>query len=93
MIGCCIIKDKFNDLQPHTVHQALRSSCYALMMGNDQNERELPIHKEEVQDFYIGVYPVTNAQYVVFLDDYGSNKVKASMYAGQEMVFADSWGM
>jgi len=65
------------------------------MMGNDKGgyEDERPVHPVFVQDFWIGVYPVTNEQYAVFLNDYGNGNVEAGKYAGKNMVKIHQWGM
>ena len=47
----------------------------------------------EVKDFWMGKYPVTNRQYLAFMLDYESDKVKAGSYAGQEMLESNRWGL
>jgi formylglycine-generating enzyme required for sulfatase activity len=37
-------------------------------LGADISEREKPIHRVELSPFWIGKYPVTNAQYALFLE-------------------------
>lgn len=62
-------------------------------MGSEEQEREQPIHKVSVPDFCIGMLPVTNSQYAVFLNDYKSEKVKSGDNEGQVMVYEHRWGV
>ena len=56
-------------------------------------ERELPLHDVSLSDFYIGKYEVTNEEYAVFLNDYGSAQVKDGAYKGELMVGEYKWGI
>lgn len=38
----------------------------SFQMGRDESADERPIHKVTVPDFYLGQYPVTNAEYMAF---------------------------
>ncbi len=49
-------------------------------------EDESPIHTVEIDSFYLSKYEVTNAQYVQFLNKYGSNKVKDGEFKNQIMI-------
>ncbi|MEM8529011.1 MAG: SUMF1/EgtB/PvdO family nonheme iron enzyme, partial [Bacteroidota bacterium] len=52
------------------------------------------IHKDKIiKDFHIGKYPVTVEEYVLFLNCYGSDVVKAGEYKGQEMVEEYRWSL
>ncbi len=48
---------------------------------------------KDIPDFYIGKYPITNAQYAAFLNDYGSDEVKTGEYAGEKMIREHNWSM
>ena len=43
-------------------------------MGSNEYEAEQPIHKVEVPSFYLACYPVTNAQFVAFLNEKGNQE-------------------
>ncbi|TEU19250.1 MAG: hypothetical protein E3J21_04305 [Anaerolineales bacterium] len=54
----------------------LKYECYVpageFVMGDDQGDRdEKPAHKVYLDAFYIGQYPVTNAEYKRYMDDIG----------------------
>ena len=42
-------------------------------------------HSVTLPDFFMGKYPITNSQYALFLQDYGSDEVKSGEHAGQKM--------
>lgn len=46
----------------------------AFNMGSDKYEAGQPIHKVEVPSFYLACYPVTNAQFVAFLNEKGNQE-------------------
>ncbi len=50
-------------------------------------------HSVTLPNFYIGKYPVTNAQYALFLQDYQSDEVKSGEHSGQKMIGEYSWGV
>lgn len=56
------------------------------VMGNDDGEAdERPAHRVNVNSFYMDKYEVTNAQFVNFLKEYGSDRVKEGSYAGRAL--------
>lgn len=61
-----------------------------LMGNNEGNIEERPEHIVSLDDFEIGAFEVTNLAYTVFLNRYGSNKVKQS---GKLMVDNFPWGV
>lgn len=65
------------------------------IMGNNHSQYgdEKPEHEVSVPDFLLGKYPVTNAQYAAFLQEYGSDTVKSGAYSGQKMIDPHSWGI
>ncbi len=67
----------------------------SFMMGDNQSpdKRQKPEHLVTVPTFYMAQYTVTNAQYAVFLNEYGSSTVKTGEYAGEEMVNEYRWGV
>lgn len=65
----------------------------AFQMGSEESEREKPVHEVTVPEFYITRYPVTNAQFVAFLNDYDSDLVKRGKYAGRKMIESSSKGI
>ncbi len=62
-------------------------------MGNTSYTRESPVRTITVSTFYITKKIITNAQYALFLNEYGSQTVKAGEYAGKTMFVTDSWGI
>ena len=66
-------------------------------MGSNEYDREKPIHDVTLDDFYMGKYEVTNKQFAEFLNDYGSDKIKTSEFAGKEMIKesagSENWGL
>ncbi|RPI01882.1 MAG: hypothetical protein EHM72_05455 [Calditrichaeota bacterium] len=54
---------------------------------------ELPVHEVALDSFQISKYEVTNAQYAKFLNEYGSDQVKAGEFAGETMIFEYSRGV
>lgn len=65
----------------------------AFEMGSNKSDRERPIHSVQVPTFHMGKYPITNAQYALFLNTYGSAIVKSGPNQGQKMVYEHHWGM
>ena len=63
------------------------------LMGSEPLEREQPIHKVKLKDFYIGKYPITNQQFASFLRDYQSNTVKSGKYKGEKIIESHPWGV
>ena len=63
------------------------------MMGSDEEDDEKPVHKVKLSTFEISKYEVTNLQYAVFLNRYGSEKIKTGDYEGQEMIYEHNWGV
>jgi formylglycine-generating enzyme required for sulfatase activity len=43
-------------------------------MGSERSDREQPIHQVEVQDYYLGRFPVTNKQYLQFVEAAGQHE-------------------
>ncbi|MBN2411710.1 formylglycine-generating enzyme family protein [candidate division KSB1 bacterium] len=63
-------------------------------MGRDDIEAdEKPAHPVYLDAYFIDKYEVTNAQYAAFLNDYGSDKVRAGEYFGQTMIYEHSRGV
>ncbi|MBK8567368.1 MAG: SUMF1/EgtB/PvdO family nonheme iron enzyme [Saprospiraceae bacterium] len=56
-------------------------------------DNEKPVHHVTLGDFSIGKYEVTNEEYAVFLNEYGSTTVKNGPNKGQEMIGEDEWGI
>ncbi|MEO1715305.1 MAG: formylglycine-generating enzyme family protein, partial [Bacteroidota bacterium] len=46
-----------------------------------------------LDSFSIGSYEVTNLAYAIFLNRYGSNKVKTGEYSRQKMIYESVWGL
>ena len=76
-----IIKSEI-DIEPEMVF--VEGGTY--QMGSEESYDTEPVHTVSVDDFYIGKYEITNAQFCAFLNDYGSDKVKSGKYAGQTMI-------
>ena len=62
------------------------------MESNDSSD-EKPIHKVILSDYQISTYEITNQQYATFLNQYGSDKIKEGIYAGEEMIYEHDWSM
>lgn len=50
-------------------------------------------YKIILTSFYIGKYLVTNSEYVQFLNNYGTNKVKLGPFSGEDLVEEHEWGI
>jgi len=62
-------------------------------MGSNDYDSEKPIHAVTVPSFEMGKYEVTNAQFCLFLNDYGAEKVKSGNDSGQTMIYEHDWGV
>lgn len=60
-------------------------------MGSDKYDREKPIHKPHVDGFWMARYPVTNAQYRLFIEADGYNKREWWTDAGWQQRERDGW--
>jgi len=61
-------------------------------MGDHYNEGssdELPVHSVTLDDFFLGKYEVTHAEYIEFLNDYGVNS--DGSYNGTELIVIGSY--
>ena len=63
------------------------------MGSNDGSSDEKPPHQVTVSDFYMGKYEVTNAEFAIFVNNYGSDKVKNGDFKGQGMIYEHKWGL
>ncbi len=63
----------------------IRSASF-LMGSNDGAYDEKPLHTEQLNEFEISPYEVTNAQYVRFLNEYKRTTVKEGFYKDQPMI-------
>jgi formylglycine-generating enzyme required for sulfatase activity len=59
--------------------------------GCEENEK--PPHQVRLDDFRIGQYEVTNEEFAVFLNDYGSLQVKSGPYEGETMISLNEFGI
>ena len=50
-----------------------------------------PAHEVALSSFYLSRYEITNEQFCVFLNEYGSGYVKEGKYKGKEIVHHDKW--
>jgi len=64
-----------------------------LDMGSASFADENPVRKVTVGSFYMHQFEVTNSQYALFLNAYGSDVVKGGGNAGQDMIFEEEWGL
>ncbi len=62
-------------------------------MGSNEHGRESPIHTVQIPTFHMGKYLITNAQYVLFLNAYGSIAVKPDSNERQKMIDEHHWGV
>lgn len=68
-------------------------------MGFDKNkfkeifayDIEMPVHKVYLNDFYIDKYPVTNGDYLEFINDNGYSNFKHWLSEGWEAVKQNNW--
>lgn len=68
-------------------------------MGFDKNifknifayDIEMPVHKVYLNDFYIDKFPVTNAEYLEFINDNGYKNFKFWLSEGWEAVKQNNW--
>ena len=62
-------------------------------MGNASYTRESPVRTVTISTFYITKNTITNSQFALFLNEYGSQTVKTGDFAGKSMFVPDSWGV
>lgn len=72
---------------------AFTMGCRDEKRDGDCNGDEKPPREVTLRDFYIDRTEVTNAQYAVFLNEYGSDKVLDGPNKGQEMIYEHEWGV
>ena len=65
----------------------------SFQMGGDQYDDEQPIHKVIVPDFLLGKYPVTNIQFVDFLNAYQSDTILDGPNKGEKIIVEYEWGL
>lgn len=70
----------------------------SFMMGNpdftaELSDNERPVHKVTLNNFKIACYEVTNLQYAVFLNRYGSTKVLSGKFKGEDMLKEGTQGV
>lgn len=65
-----------------------RVSAGPFMMGSNENDDEMPVHSRDVAEFSMARYPVTNAQYRLFLDAGGYGEEQWWSEAGWQWVIA-----
>ncbi len=66
----------------------------AFIMGNKNGRsNEQPLHKVILSDFQISPYEITNKQYAIFLNQYGSDKIKNGIYRGEKMIYKREGGV
>lgn len=82
-----------------------KMGCLEKRDGQPQEEWEQTIYEPTIDDFWIGKYLVTNKEFVAFLNDYGSDRVKKGIMAmdkvggfhfpfkGKKMVHKSRWGI
>ena len=59
-------------------------------MGNNYGKkREKPVHTVQVDDFLMSKYEITNAQFAIFLNDYGSDEDDK----GHKMIYYERYGI
>ena len=68
------------------------------MMGSpdktiEYTDDERPVHKVSLGSFEMSRYEITNLQYAVFLNKYGSDMVLTGEFKGEEMVYEHNWGV
>ncbi len=59
----------------------------SFMMGSKEYSDEQPIHKVTCPDFYLGKYPVTNAQLVPFLNEMGNQEERGEKWVNLDGAF------
>jgi formylglycine-generating enzyme required for sulfatase activity len=60
-------------------------------MGGEQNDREKPIHEVHVDGFWLARYPLTNAQYRLFVEAGGYNQQQWWTEAGWQARQKEKW--
>jgi len=60
--------DHYNLIRPEpSGYELIFIQGGTFMMGSGEKDREKPLHKVTVPDFYIGRYAVTNEEYAQFI--------------------------
>ena len=71
----------------------VKGGSFTMGDNTSEHEDEKPEHPVQVNDFFLGIYPVTNLQFAAFLNDYQSDKVKTGIYNDQQMIYEHRWGL
>lgn len=80
-------------LDPVYGMELVEGGVFLMGKGNGLNT-ELPIHPVELNSFEVSKYEITNLQYAVFLNQYGSDSVINNYkYDGQKMITEHQWGL
>ena len=56
----------------------------SFLMGDEKSEDSLPVHEVQVPSFHLGVYPITNAQFVPFLNEKGNQEEEGRLWVNLE---------
>lgn len=90
-----ITKNKIPNQQPNIKEESIRIKGGLYIQGYNGEEYcydvELPEHKVYLNDYNIDAYPVTNQQYMEFIEDGGYNTYKYWLSDGWEKVKANNW--
>ncbi|NNM35534.1 MAG: ergothioneine biosynthesis protein EgtB [Nitrosopumilus sp.] len=89
------VKKKESPITEHVENKSTSIKGGIYTMGNKGNEFcydiELPEHKVYLNDYKMDVFPVTNEQYLKFIEDGGYETYKYWLSDGWEKVKANKW--
>ena len=69
-----ITLERINQITPQLSIKMIKVEGGRFMMGSNELDREQPIHEVSVPDFYLGKYPITNEQFLPFLNAIGNQE-------------------
>lgn len=60
----------------------VEGGSFMMGSGDIKSPRENPVHKVNISNFYLGRYPITNEQFVLFLNEKGNQRAGLTKWVG-----------
>jgi len=75
------------------LREMIRVKGNSFIMGSKEADEEQPVHEVRLKSFKIARYEVSNLQFAVFLNSYGSDKVLSGKYTDEVMIYEHTWSI